>query len=320
MRLSLSFSGFGPLPPTLRAAAAAEAAGLDGVWMCEHLGFTDSVVPAAAVLARTGRLEVGLVGPAPIARHPALLAMELSSLAALAPGRVRAQVGLGDALLAGMLGGDHRQGLRVAREYVDALRRLLAGERVDGELAGHRFSGCAVAPPHEPSAIDLLAVRPRMLDLAGRVADGVSLTAGASLGYLAGAVSSVVEALAQARRDRADFRISATVLGSIGEDEESAAAMLRPILAGFSPSGFEVTAPGLFDPTALADAQAGRLRMAELLTPAALCELALVATPSTLPEALARLAATGIDEVALGLVNPPELLPGLVESLGTARP
>ncbi|MFI6907035.1 LLM class flavin-dependent oxidoreductase [Nonomuraea sp. NPDC050394] len=320
MRLSLSFSGFGPLPPTLRAAAAAEAAGLDGVWMCEHLGFTDAVVPAAAVLARTGRLEVGLTGPAPIARHPALLAMELASLAALAPGRVRVQVGLGDALLAGMLGGDHRRGLRVAGELVGVLRRLLAGESVDGELAGHRFAGCAIAAPPVAPVIDLLAVRPRMLDLAGRVADGVSLTAGASLDYLAASVSSVVKTLAEAGRERADFRISATVLGSIGPDEESAAAMLTPILAGFGPSGFGVSAPGLFDPAALADAQAGRVPMAELLTTAAVTELALVATPGTLPAALARLAATGIDEVALGLVNPPDQLPGLVESLGRARP
>ncbi|MBB5079461.1 LLM class flavin-dependent oxidoreductase [Nonomuraea endophytica] len=320
MRLSLSFSGFGPLPPTLRAAAAAEGAGLDGVWMCEHLGFTDAVVPAAAVLARTERIEVGLVGPAPIARHPALLAMELASLAALAPGRVRVQVGLGDARLAGMLGGDHRRGVRVAGEYVNALRQLLDSEQVDGEFAGHRFAGCAiVAPPAQP-AIDLLAVRPRMLELAGQVADGVSLTAGASLGYLAGAVNAVVKTLAEAGRDRSDFRISATVLGAIGDDEESAAAMLRPILRTFDAAGYAVTAPGLFDPAALAEAETGRLPMADLLTTAALSELALVATPDTLPRALARLAATGVDEVALGLVNPPEQVPGLLESLGQARP
>lgn len=39
MRISVSFSGFGPIETTLRTARAAEAAGLDGVWYCEHVGF-----------------------------------------------------------------------------------------------------------------------------------------------------------------------------------------------------------------------------------------------------------------------------------------
>lgn len=312
MRTSLSFSGFGPLTATLQAVDAARAGGWDGVWMCEHLGFTDGVVPAAAALARTSGIEVGIVGPAPVARHPGLFAMELASLATIAPGRVRVQVGLGDARLVRPLGGDHRRGLQVAREFVGVLADLLAGNPVHGEFAGHRFDGVRIVPPPVPPRIDLMAVRPRMLALATEVADGVSLTAGASPGYLASTVTTVGKALAAAGRDRAEFRISATVLGAVARDEDTAAAMLRPVLEAFAPSGFAVTAPEVFDPAALAAAESGERPWRDLLTTEAIKEIALVATPDTVDDALARLAATGVDEVALGLVNPPDEVPAVV--------
>ncbi|MEJ3654404.1 LLM class flavin-dependent oxidoreductase [Actinomycetes bacterium KLBMP 9759] len=313
MRLSLSFSGFGPLDATVRSAAAAAEADLDGVWMCEHLGFTDGVVPAAAVLSSTSGIEVGIVGSAPVSRHPALFAMELGGLATLAPGRVRVQVGLGDAMLVGTLGASHRGGLRMAEEFVLVLRRLLAGEAVDGEQAGHRYVDFRLfGPPPVPPPIDLMAVRPRMLDLAARVADGVSLTAGASLEYLASAVESVVASLLDAGRERSSFRVSATVLGAVAADEDTAAAMVAPILAGFDPAGFATTAPDVFSEAELAG---GTLPM----TTAKVSALALVATPDTLADALDRFAATGIDEVALGLVNPPEEIPALLREAKVRR-
>lgn len=309
VRISVSFGGYGPLAPTLSAVAAAEAAGLDGVWMCEHLGFTDGVVPAAVAAARTTGIEVGIVGPAPVSRHPGLFAMELASLAAVAPGRIRVQVGLGDAQLVAALGGNHRRGLSTARELVGVLHELLAGKRVDGVFAGHRFDGFAITPPPVAPEIDLMAVRPRMIELAAETADGVSLTAGASPAYLRATVDAVTSALEAAGRDRSAFRISATVLGAVAADPDSAAAMLRPELAAFPPEGLAVTAPDVFDPAELA---AGRLT----LTTEAIAAIAVVATPQTLPAVLAEWAGTGIDEIALGLANPTDEVPALLAALG----
>ena len=56
---------------------AADEAGLDGVWVAEHIGFHDAVVPAALYLRETQRLEVGLVGLSTATRHPGMTAMEL---------------------------------------------------------------------------------------------------------------------------------------------------------------------------------------------------------------------------------------------------
>ena len=101
MRISIAFSGFGGLESTFPAVLAAEAAGLDGVWTAEHLGFHDAMVPSAMYLRATERIEIGMVGFSPVSRHPAVLAMELGSMSELAPGRVRVQVGTGDSTLVG---------------------------------------------------------------------------------------------------------------------------------------------------------------------------------------------------------------------------
>jgi alkanesulfonate monooxygenase SsuD/methylene tetrahydromethanopterin reductase-like flavin-dependent oxidoreductase (luciferase family) len=81
--------GIGPIESTLWAARAAERFGLGGVWSAEHIGFHDAIVPSALYLRETERLEIGVVGISTAGRHPGLIAMELSSLAELGPGRVR---------------------------------------------------------------------------------------------------------------------------------------------------------------------------------------------------------------------------------------
>ncbi|MGC7094131.1 LLM class flavin-dependent oxidoreductase [Amycolatopsis lurida] len=273
MRVSLCLTGFTPVGPEL--VEVAESAGFDGVWLAEHAGFGDSVVPAAAGLARTGRIDVGVAGPGPAGRHPGVLAMELASLARLGPGRVRAQVGLGEPKLIGRLGGDHRGGARVMGEFVTALRTLLTGERLTGTHAGHRFDGFRLAHGPVRVPIDLLAVRPRMLETAARCADGVSLSAGASRDYLASTVRRV-KALRQE-----DFRITAFALAAVADRVEDALSLVRPAFRGFTPEMTEVLAPG-----------------------AELADRALIATPDTLGQALAAYADTGIDELALTLFSP----------------
>src|SRR6266700_3396196 len=83
----------------LTAARRAEAAGFDGVYLGDHLlhphPLLESIVTLAAVAAVTRRISLGpcvlLFG----LRHPVLLAKQLGTLAAFAPGRLRVGVGVG---------------------------------------------------------------------------------------------------------------------------------------------------------------------------------------------------------------------------------
>src|SRR5215472_220504 len=81
------------------AARRAEAAGFDGVYVGDHLlhphPLLESVVTLAAVAASTGRISLGPCVMLLALRHPVVLAKQLGTLSAFAPGRLRVGVGVG---------------------------------------------------------------------------------------------------------------------------------------------------------------------------------------------------------------------------------
>src|SRR5215469_10711429 len=83
----------------VEAARRAEAAGFDGVYVGDHLlhphPLLESVVTLAAVAASTDRISLGPCVMLLALRHPVVLAKQLGTLSAFAPGRLRVGVGVG---------------------------------------------------------------------------------------------------------------------------------------------------------------------------------------------------------------------------------
>src|SRR6201986_1514598 len=148
----------GPWADAARFSASGdrlEEMGIDSLWISE-LVFGSPVEPfigMAHALARTSRLKVGTGVAILPGRHPVLVAKQLASLAALAPGRVLPAFGLQPAradervlfpVPAGRRGG-------VFDESLELLRLLLREERVS--FAGQYFTveGASVGPlPAKP--------------------------------------------------------------------------------------------------------------------------------------------------------------------------
>jgi len=321
MRVSLVFTGFAPIASTLPAVLAAEDHGLDGVWSAEHIGFHDAIAPSVLYARETARLELGLVGLSPASRHPGLLAMELASLAELAPGRVRVQVGTGDPSLVAKLGKPVRAPVRATESFVGALRAALAGSDMNTEFPDFAFRGFKLSPLAPPPPIDVMAVRPRMVETAARIGDGLSLSVGGSPRYLRETVQEVEQVLAERKKPRAEFRVTALALGVVSKDVAAARGQVVPLMAMGEPGMVEHLARGVLAPGELtgAAARGGPFAAARLFTPAVVDQLALVSTPDALPAALARYAATGIDELAVGIFAPPDDVPAIVRDLAQAR-
>jgi alkanesulfonate monooxygenase SsuD/methylene tetrahydromethanopterin reductase-like flavin-dependent oxidoreductase (luciferase family) len=167
-------------PEQLRAVAeAADAAGVDELWLWEDCFDEGGITSAAAALAWTQRLHVGIgVLPVPL-RNVALAAMEIATLARMFPGRCHVGVGHGVLDWMGQVGARAASPMTLLREYVTALQDLLAGETVTcaGEYISLRDVRLSWPPEPKPS-LHVGAVRPRTLALAGELADGVVLTGG----------------------------------------------------------------------------------------------------------------------------------------------
>lgn len=321
MRLSISFTGFGSLEATMPAVLAAEEAGLDGVWSAEHLGFHDAVVPSVMYLRATERIEVGLVGFSTAGRHPGMTAMELASLSEIGPGRIRAQVGTGDPGLVAKLGKEVRKPIASTERFVDALKGMLSGREMKVTYDDFAFDAFRIAPLGPPVPIDIMAIRPNMVKLSARIGDGLSISVGASKPYLRETVAMVEKELADAGRDRSSFRITALAIAAIGEDVDKARAPLGAMLSMFPQATAAYLAKGAIDVDALLAAEEkGVFEVMKMWTPEAVDQIALVSTPDGLPQALAAYADTGIDELGVMFINPPEEQPELVKLIAQARP
>jgi 5,10-methylenetetrahydromethanopterin reductase len=102
-----------------------------------------------------------------ITRHPSVVANLLLTLRSLAPTRILAGIGAGDSAVYPL--GLKPQSIERLRESIGAMRALLAGEAIAGLAGPIRLAGAE--GPAEP--IFLAASQPRMLHLAGAIADGV---------------------------------------------------------------------------------------------------------------------------------------------------
>ncbi len=150
-----------------------EDAGFDGVGVHDHPGSgRDVYVTLALAAQRTRRIRLYPATSSPIVRHPLLLASLAHSLEEVAPGRICLTVAPG--FLAVRSIGKPRASLATMREAVLGLRRLLAGEEVAFGTTLSRLRNVS----DRPTPVYLLAAGPRMVELAGEVADGALVLVG----------------------------------------------------------------------------------------------------------------------------------------------
>ncbi|MEU1874609.1 MULTISPECIES: LLM class flavin-dependent oxidoreductase [unclassified Streptomyces] len=166
-------------PERLRAVArVADEVGLEELWLWEDCFREGGISTAAAALAWTERVRVGVgLLPVPL-RNVALTAMEAATLHRMFPGRAVLGVGHGVQDWMGQVGARAESPMTLLREYLVALRALLGGERVTSKGRYVRLDDVALDWPPE-QAVEVLAgaTGPRSLRLAGEAADGTVLTA-----------------------------------------------------------------------------------------------------------------------------------------------
>jgi F420-dependent oxidoreductase-like protein len=163
------------LATAVALARQAEGLGYDSVWVTHGAG-RDSFVVLAAYGAATTRVGLGN-GVVPIyPRHPVAMAQAALTLAEQTQGRFRLGIGVSHrASMEAALGLPLTSPLEDMREYVAALRPALAGKAdVQGRHHRVRWTYAVPEPPPAPP-LYLAALSPRMLELAGEVADGAVL-------------------------------------------------------------------------------------------------------------------------------------------------
>jgi 5,10-methylenetetrahydromethanopterin reductase len=233
-RVGMCFDRTFPAPAVTEFAEHLERDGVDELWIIEDCFSTAGISLAATALARTDRLTVGLGILPAVARTAAITAMEIATLAALAPGRLIAGIGHGVQEWMAQMGARTPSPVSTLEETIVAVRQLLRGEEVS--TSGRHVFLDKVRLDAPPSIVPpvLAGVRgPKSLAMAGRVADGLVLAEGTGPMALRAAIAEA--------GSPPDFNVTVFGALSIMPSQADARGVMTPFLAGL----IEARVPGL---------------------------------------------------------------------------
>lgn len=289
-----------PVERVREFARRAEELGFDELWVVEDCFFRGGVAQAAAVLAWTERIRVGIgILPAAV-RDAAFTAMEAATLAELFPGRV--DVGIGHGMPAWMrqVGAWPSSPLTLLEEHLRAVRAIVHGERVDVDGRYVQLDGVQLeSPPAHPPRI-LAGVRgPKSLAASGRAADGTVLAEPVTPEYVA-------EALRHVAPTR-EHRVVAYCVAAVDDDAEAARRLARPALAWVGEPDWAPHIAPLPYAQELAALRAGvgsPEEFAQVLPDAWVDDLAVVGTPDAARARMEELWSAGVSVTVLFPLGP----------------
>lgn len=312
MRISVGIYPNGTARETLASAQLADQLGYSTLWLLDsHLLFLETYVMLGAMAATTRRIRLGTAVTNPVTRHLTVTASAMSTLDDLSSGRATLGISVGDSALKAM-------GLPISTvdhfaASLGTIRELLGGGTAS--IAGGGQAEIVHARDRN-LPIYVGATGPRMLKLAGAMADGVILMNGVAPDLIRAAIALVHEGARTAGRDPAVVRILVWSACHASERNPQASVdtvkfnVARAILRGM---------PGPVDDLTRTTAEKVRkaydyaqhgtaeAEFSSLVPSALVPRYAFAGTPSEIAAQVERLDGLGVDEIAFAVPRAPEV-------------
>ena len=191
-----------PLPKMMQLAKVTEELGYSHIWVGDsHLIWREAYVNMAAMALSTARVKLGTGVTNPLTRHPSVVASAYATLEEYAPGRTIVGIGLGDSSVETM--GMKPAKLSYFEKTMAQMRQLLDGQEVQLETGKiHLLHPCKAKVP-----IYIAASGPKMLELSGRIADGIIVLVGVADEYIAHARERIATGAKAAGRKVEDVNL-----------------------------------------------------------------------------------------------------------------
>ena len=211
--------------------AEAERLGYASLWYANHKLYRDMVVGLTVLAARTQRIKLGTFVAEPYSVHPALVAAAGASVDEACGGRLVLGLGTGGANFK-ELGLARERPARAMAESIQLIRRLLAGERLTFEGEVFSVSDAWLHLPPRPHIPIVLASRGDLvLQVAGRLADGVMLSTYATPRGQRHAREMVARGAREAGRTLEDVHQIIRVDLALDADPAVARSHVKPMIA-----------------------------------------------------------------------------------------
>jgi 5,10-methylenetetrahydromethanopterin reductase len=189
-----------------------EQLGYSHIWVGDsHLIWREAYVNMAAMALNTTKVKLGTGVTNPLTRHPSVVASAYATLEEYAPGRTIVGIGLGDSSVETM--GMKPAKLSYFEKTMAQMRQLLDGQEVQLETGKiHLLHPCKAKVP-----IYIAASGPKMLELSGRIADGIIVLVGVADEYIAHAKERIAAGAKAAGRKVEDVNLVLWVPCAVSE-------------------------------------------------------------------------------------------------------
>jgi len=172
-RLAVTLPAGPNLQDTIDRVTWAVANGYEDAWFADS-GAPDSLTLAAGIAGHAKNLRFGVAVTPVFTRTPAVLAATANVLGQLLPGRF--VMGLGassQTMMDGWHGVPLDKPVTRVKETAIMVRSMLAGEKSNFQLSTLHSKGYVQPPLVEPVPVYLAALRPKMIEMAAEIGDGV---------------------------------------------------------------------------------------------------------------------------------------------------
>jgi len=282
-------------------AKLAEEADFKNIWITDHYNNRDVWSTLAVLSMMTNRIKLGTGVTNPYTRNVAITASSIASINELSGGRAILGIGPGDKATFDKMGIEWDKPLTRVKEAVLAIRALLAREQVN--QAG--FKGAQMAFGAGKIPIYIGAQGPKMLELAGGIADGVLINASHPDDFKF-AVPVIRQGAREAGRKPEDVQVCAYASFSADKDQAKAVnaskIVVAFIVAGSPQNVLERHGIGMDEAKAISDALAKydfKSAMAAV-TPKMTEAFSVSGTPQDCRARVDELVKTGVTQIVVG--------------------
>jgi 5,10-methylenetetrahydromethanopterin reductase len=303
-----------PMRAFVDLVKAGEALGFDAAWVPDQTFFPDPFVSIAMCAQATDKIELVIGVANPYTRHPVQVARAAATLDDVAPGRVALGYGAGNRReLVVPLGGELVRPADHCREAIDLCRRLLHGEMLHYRSDLYVADGVELEMfPHPDVPIYLAARGPRIMEIAGEMADTAVIGALLSEDGVRYALKHIRIGAERAGRDWQTIGRMLWITCFVTDDKDLWVERYRSsaahILAGAPPAIFDALklTPAFMNELKTVYSERGSDGAAHLMSDALVLQLAAIGSPAEVADTLQRAADLGIDQVGI-LVNAPRV-------------
>lgn len=214
-------------------ARRAEDDGFATAWSVHFSRAYDALTALAVAGTATARIELGVAVVPTYPRHPLALAQQAATAQAFCRGRLTLGVGVSHRpVIEGLHGLPYVAPAAHMREYLSVLGPLLRGEEVHLRGEHYRVEGGFAVPGTSAVSVLVGALSPRMVQVAGELADGV-------VTWLAGPrtlVSTIVAPLKRAAESagRGGPRVVAALPVAVSDAPDDARATADALFARYN--------------------------------------------------------------------------------------